>query len=310
MSKSPRIVVLGGGVSSERDVSLQSSKAVFAVLEGRCEAVWIDLQADTVPEGLDPASDVIFPVLHGGYGEDGRLQRDLEAAGFAYVGCDAAASARCMDKRASKEAAAKAGVPIAPAVYFQATAAKPSAEKVWRDLGERPLVIKPQDAGSSVGLYFANSADELSEVFQKLDTGQWMVESKLGGHDVTVGVLNGQPMGVVAIRPKDGGAYDYTNKYTAGRTEYLAPAPFSESLTAALQAAAAAVFQACGGRDFARIDFFLDGDSFVFLEINTIPGLTATSLLPKSARCLGLEFDALVDAMLQPALERFSSRPS
>lgn len=308
MKTEPRIVVLGGGTSPERAVSLESSRAVFTAAQVKYRAQWVDLTSDALPDDLDPARDVVFPVLHGGYGEGGGLQRDLEARGFAFVGCDAASSAHCMDKRASKEAAEAVGVPIAPAVYFAKPDTLPTPERLWAELGSRPIVVKPQADGSSVGLSFANHPDELSRVLDGLSAGAWMAEPKLAGHDVTVGVLQGRAMGVVSIRPKDGGAYDYTNKYTAGRTEYLAPAPFEVDLTRALQRAGEAVFAACGCRDFARVDFFLDGETFVFLEINTIPGLTATSLLPKSALCEGLDFPALVDAMLQPALERFSSR--
>lgn len=305
MSEMPQVVVLGGGASEEREVSLKSSQAVYEVLRARGgEVVWRDLIEETLPGDLDPATSVIFPVLHGGYGEGGPLQAELEAGGFAYVGCDSESSALCLDKRAAKRAVSAAGVPVLSGDFFTAPDTPP-ATRLWHALGRCPMVIKPRLEGSSVGLHFVDSERALGSLLKELPAGEWMIEPKAPGHDVTVGVLDGKAMGVVSIQPKDGGAYDYTNKYTVGRTTYLAPAPFPEEATRRLQWAAEAAFEACGCRDFARVDFFYDRGSFVFLEINTIPGLTATSLLPMSAGCAGLDFAQLVEAMLAPALERF-----
>lgn len=303
----PTIVVLGGGASAERSVSLASSRAVFEALDGKRPVRWLDLTEDALPAGLDPAREVIFPVLHGGYGEGGALQAALAEAGFVFVGCDAEGSACCLDKRAAKDAVAALGVPVLSGDYFTAPDF-PEAERLWRSLGSGPMVVKPRSEGSSVGLYFAESESALAEVLAALPAGDWMVEPKVQGHDVTVGVLHGEALGVVSIRPNDGGAYDFAHKYTAGQTTYLAPAPFPEEWTERLRRDAALAFEACGCRDFARVDFFFHEGSFVFLEINTIPGLTATSLLPMSARCLGYDFPSLVEAMLTPALARFAER--
>lgn len=304
--KGPEIIVLGGGTSAERDVSLASSRAVHAALEKRYPARWHDLREDALPAGLDPAEHVVFPVLHGTFGEDGGIQTLLEQAGFSYAGCDAASSALCMDKRRAKEAAQLVGVPTPPAVYFDHDRA-PSPDFVRDFLGTRRLVVKPLDEGSSVGLSFVASDESLTATMTEITKGRWMIEPHLDGYDVTVGVLGNQALGVVEILPVDGAPYDYAHKYTPGQTEYRYPAPLPEALTEALRTAAVRVFAACGCRDFARVDFFLCENDFTFLEINTIPGLTATSLLPKSARCTGYDFESLVDAMLRPALDRFAA---
>jgi D-alanine-D-alanine ligase len=281
MSDALQIIVLCGGLSSEREVSLRSGKAVAEVLPG---ARLVELTADALPDWLDAAQHVVFPVLHGGWGEDGRAQAELEARGVAFAGCASAANRLCMDKVATKQAMRAAGVPAIPEVAF-AGAAKPTAAALVAALGEH-LVIKPSD---------------LAEI---PPAGQWMAERRLRGREMSIGLLDGRPMGLVEIVPLTG-VYDYQTKYTKGASEYLFPAPIPAELTAAIGEAAARLFAACGCRDFARADVFLEPDGrFYFLEINTMPGMTATSLMPKSASCVGLDFPALVRRMAAPALAR------
>lgn len=301
----PQIVVVGGGTSAERDVSLASSKAVYEALASRRDTLYLDLQEDRLPPKLNPQRHVVFPVLHGTFGEDGGFQLLLEKSGFSYVGCDAASSALCMNKRAVKEIAAKAGIPVAPSHYFTGGMSF-SVEAVFEQLGSSEVVVKPVAEGSSVGLEFADSPASLASIVQRTKFGSWMIEPKLCGSDVTVGVLKGEALGVVEILPKGGGPFDYLHKYTPGMTEYRYPAPFEPVLTEALRAAAVTVFEACECRDFARVDFFMTPEGYRLLEINTIPGLTATSLLPKSASCFGYDFPALIDAMISPAIDRYN----
>ncbi len=300
-----RIVVLGGGPGTEREVSLASAQAVAAALRARHTADLVILDEARLPGSLDPRGDVVFPVIHGTYGEDGVLQTELEAAGFAYAGCDAACSRLCIDKRAAKEAARGAGLRVAPETVVAAGDATDAAAIVERLGGN--LVVKPVAEGSSVGLHLVTGGDELAAVLRALGPGEWMVETRVPGHDITVGVLDGEALGVVEILPS-GGVYDYTRKYTPGSTEYRFPAEIPAPVAAAVRADAAKLFAACGCRDFARIDFILQPDgSHVFLEINTIPGMTATSLLPKSASCLGIGFEELAARMCVGAFARFSS---
>jgi D-alanine-D-alanine ligase len=258
-----------------------------------------------LPAGLDPARHVVFSTLHGTFGEDGSMQRLLDAAGIAYAGCDAVSSALTMDKTRTKQAAASRGVRIGAGVAFDAANA-PTAESLIAQLGEA-VVLKPNDQGSSVGLTINRNRDELAGALARLAPGSWLAERRLVGREFSVGVLRGTAMGVVEIRPKSG-VYDFASKYTVGATEYFAPAPLDAAMTLAAQRAAEAAFAACGCRDYARVDFILVGDTELYLlEINTLPGMKETSLLPMSARCAGLDFTALVRELVLPALGRFSA---
>ncbi len=309
-ASSIRISVLAGGVSSEREVSLGSGAAAAAALARIWPTRLLDVTADALPPGLDPARDIVFSTLHGTFGEDGGMQRLLDAAGVAYAGCDAASSALTMDKAATKRAAASAGVRVAADLTF-AAAARPDADALIAALGTDNVVLKPNDQGSSVGLVLPEGRAALAAALAALAPGAWIAEPRLVGRELSVGVLEGRALGVVEIRPRSG-VYDFASKYTKGATEYFAPAPLPDEATAAVRAAAEAAFAACGCRDYARVDFILiSPDEFYLLEINTLPGMKETSLLPMSARVAGLDFTELVRALVTPAARRFqSSRPS
>lgn len=303
MSTEPEIIVLCGALSPERAVSLRSGAACAAALEKSFSKVrLVVLDENKLPADLDPAKHVVFPVIHGDFGEDGELQKELETRGFAFAGCDSATSALCIDKVATKARVRAAGVPVCPEVAFSGTR-RPRARAITRKLG-RCVVVKPADKGSSVGLHMVSGERALGRVIGRLRKGNWMAEPRLKGRELTVGLLDGKAMGIVEIVPKSGD-YDYRSKYTAGATQYLFPAPLAESVAAAIRADAEKFFAACGCRDFARADvILLPNGKYYFLEVNTIPGLTATSLLPKSASCAGLDFPALVRRMIEPALRR------
>jgi D-alanine-D-alanine ligase len=304
----PTIAVFRGGVSREREVSLGSGAAALAALSRTCTVRDYDVTAAALPAGFDPRTEVVFSTLHGTFGEDGGMQALLEQAGAAFCGCDSAASALCFDKHATKLRVAAAGVPVPRGLEFGA-ASRPTAREVISALGA-DVVLKPRAEGSSVGLAFAEGETAITEALAGITTGQWLCEERIVGRELTVGVLAGRSMAVVEIRP-DSGRFDYTSKYTKGLTRYLCPAPISEAETTAAQKLAEVAFAACGCRDFARLDFMLRADgTVVLLEINTLPGLKETSLLPMSAGAIGLNFDALVDAMLRPAITRFQSKLS
>jgi D-alanine-D-alanine ligase len=299
----PIIAVLAGGTSAEREVSLGSGRASALALARSFPTRLFELTADALPAGLEPARHVVFSTLHGTFGEDGGMQRLLDAAGVHYGGCDAASSALTMDKTRTKQAAAARGVPVVPGLVFDAQH-KPAAEAVVAQLGER-LVVKPNAEGSSVGLGLTATPAELAAKLDSITAGGWLIERRIFGRECSVGVLRGQAMGIVEIRPKSG-VYDFTSKYTKGMTEYLAPAPLGDALTARIQRAAETAFAACGCRDYARVDFMIEGEAEIFLlEINTLPGMKETSLLPMSARCTGLDFTALVRELVSPAIGRF-----
>lgn len=301
----PVVAVLLGGTSSEREVSLGSGRACALALARSFPTCEIDVTADAVPAGLDPRKHVVFSALHGGFGEDGGMQRALEAEGIAYAGCGVAASALTIDKTRTKAAVAAAGVRVASGLAF-AAAQKPAAAAIAAQL-PGPLVLKPNDQGSSVGLYLIGDQAALEAALCEVRTGNWLVEQRISGRELSVGVLHGRAMGVVEIRPKSG-VYDYRSKYTKGLTEYLAPAPLDDGLTRAVQQAAERAFAACGCRDYGRVDFMLSEENIpFFLEINPLPGMKETSLLPMSARCAGMDFTALVREMVGPALQRFQA---
>jgi len=307
-NKNFKIVVLCGAISPEREVSIRSGKAVADALQSIFPETELRvLDENALPPDLDPAHDVIFPVIHGDYGEDGKIQRELENRGFAYAGCDAAACEICIDKTFTKEKLRKAGVPVTRGITFFGKK-RPRARSLVASLG-REIVIKPADKGSSVGLFLLAGTRSAKHALAKIrGNGKWLAEPRLHGRELTVGLLDGIAGGIVEIRPKTG-AYDYKSKYTAGATEYLSPAPLPESLAAAIRADAEKIFATCGCRDFSRVDAILLPDNrWFFLEVNTMPGMTATSLLPKSAATVGLDFPALVRRMIGPAIARFSAK--
>jgi D-alanine-D-alanine ligase len=309
---SPVVAVFAGGTSAEREVSSGSGLACALALARSFPTRFFNVTADALPEGYDPARHVVFSTLHGTFGEDGGMQALLDAAGGAYAGCGAASSRLTMDKTLTKETVAKKGVRVADAVVFDA-GSKPSAADVARRLGVR-VVVKPNNEGSSVGLKVVDDMAGLESALGAVTAGRWLVERRIDGRELSVGVMGGSAMGIVQISPK-GGVYDFASKYTKGMTEYTAPAPLDDKLAATVRAAAESAFAACGCRDYARADFILSAqDVPFFLEINTLPGMKETSLLPMSARCAGLDFTALVREMVLPAVERFrlgiaTSRP-
>jgi D-alanine-D-alanine ligase len=299
----PIIAVLCGGTSAEREVSLGSGQAAAIALARTFPTRRFEVNAEALPAGLDAKKHVVFSTLHGTFGEDGGMQRLLDAAGVIYAGCDAQASELTMDKTRTKQAAAARGVRVADAVVFSADQ-KPTAEAVVARLGES-LVVKPNNEGSSVGLALTATRAELAAKLAAITAGSWLIEPRLIGRELSVGVLGGRAMGVVEIRPKSG-VYDFTSKYTKGLTEYFAPAPLDAADTAAVQRAAETAFAACGCRDYARVDFILTAkDGLFLLEINTLPGMKDTSLLPMSARCGGWDFTGLVRELVMPAVQRF-----
>lgn len=299
----PAIAVFRGGVSLERDVSLDSGRAAYEALRAQFERVEdFVIESREVPARVTGETHVVFSTLHGIFGEDGGMQRLLEQRSIDFAGCDSASSEFCFNKLQTKEKVAAAGVPVAPGVFVRAEDASRAGE-ILAKLGS-PVVVKPNCQGSSVGLAFANDEDSLVAAIALAGEDGSLVEQQIIGREVTVGVLEGKPMGVVEIVPKSG-RFDYASKYTKGFTRYLAPAPLSASITEQLRSHARVAFEVCGCRDFARVDFML-GDQVgpVFLEINTLPGLKETSLLPMSATCEGLDFSALVARMIAPALKR------
>lgn len=299
MARPLNLVVLLGGPSAEREVSLRSGAAVAGALESLEHHV---TRIDPVPGSLRvPAgTDAVFIALHGTYGEDGQVQAELDALGVPYTGCDAAASRIAFDKVLTKQRCLDRGIPTARHFTVESPAAP------WPAGWQAPVVVKPVRQGSSVGLVFVDSVADwpaaLREGFQHGD--EMLVEERIIGREVTVGILGDEALPVVEVRPLEG-VYDYTNKYTSGRTEYLCPAPFSPEVTRRIQQAGVGAFLAVGGRDYGRVDVMVANDRDpVVLEVNTLPGMTETSLLPKAAAAAGISYEQLCQRMIELARQR------
>lgn len=302
---SPVIAALAGGTSPEREVSLGSGKAVALAMAYSHPTQFFTVDRDALPAGLDPARHVVCSTLHGVFGEDGGMQRLLDEAGFAYTGCDARGSDLCFDKWRTRQAVSAMGVAVAPGRHFLASQ-KPTAANLAAELGDQ-VVLKPNRQGSSVGLQIVSSKAGLEIALGGLRQGDWVAEKRILGRELTVGLLRGRAMGIVEIVPKSG-LFDYTSKYTKGLTEYISPAKLSAETAQGVRTAAETAFGSCGCRDYVRIDFMLSAeDELYLLEINTLPGMKETSLLPMSARCVGLDFVALCRELVAPAVDRFQT---
>jgi D-alanine-D-alanine ligase len=299
MNRKLNITVMLGGPSAEREVSLRSGAAVAKALRSLGHAV-TELDPRTPDWNLSAGTEVVFLALHGTYGEDGVVQKQLDSLGVPYTGCDAEASRIAFDKVLTKQSCIQAGVPTAKFVSVHAV-----TEPFPANLS-LPVVVKPSRQGSSVGLEFVEHVEDWPAALAaalKFDF-EVLVEEKIIGRETTVGILDGKALPVVEVRPK-AGSYDYKNKYTAGNTEYFCPADFDAATTKRIQAAALGAFRAVGGRDYARVDVMVRADgSPVVLEVNTLPGMTETSLLPKAAAAGGINFTELCQRMVDLALER------
>jgi len=293
------ITVMLGGPSAEREVSLRSGAAVAQALRRLGHRVnELDPQAPdwVLPKG----TELVFLVLHGTYGEDGTVQERLEGLGVPYTGSGPEASRLAFDKPLSKERFLAAGVPTARFAVIDSPNAR------WPLGWNPPLVLKPARQGSSVGLQFVERVADwhraLAEALRY--DSRVLMEERIAGRETTVGILGGRALPLVEVRPKSG-AYDYQNKYTPGCTEYLCPAPFEEAASARIQAAGCKAFEALGGRDYGRVDVMVrpTGEPVV-LEVNTLPGMTQTSLLPKAAAAAGLSYAQLCQRMVDLALAR------
>lgn len=298
-----KIAVLMGGPSAEREVSLMSGRAVVQALESRGhEVVAIDPKGGevSVPQGVD----AVFLALHGTFGEDGEVQKVLESARIPYTGSGPESSRVAFDKLASKRIFIERGLPTPKfATVNTINACLPT------DLSER-MVVKPICQGSSVGLHFVSHQAEWEKALQdvlKYGT-EALVEACIQGRELTVGIIGNKSCPIVEICPKDKAAYDYEHKYTVGATTYTCPAELSAATTKRCQHVALEAFKALGCESYGRVDILLDGEKPLLLEVNTLPGMTATSLLPMAAAAQGIQFPELCEWMVEDAMLRHSTK--
>jgi D-alanine-D-alanine ligase len=339
-----KVLVLMGGISAERDVSLASGEAIVKALKSAGHKVIAldtakgqNLLPDSgkyIPEGVktkppDVAElekkgkelalkaidsfdfsevDVIFLALHGGQGEDGTIQALLDLTGKPYTGSGVLASALAMNKAMSKKIFEREGI-LTPEWFLvedsDLSDLSKIEDRIEKSLGF-PCVVKPNDQGSTVGLTIVNEKSELKKAFDfaKKYSTQFLVEKYIPGRELTVGILGDQALPVVEIVPEHG-IYDYECKYTTGKSKYIAPAEIPEEKSKEIQSIGLKAFRALGCEGYARVDFrFGEDDRFYCLEVNTLPGMTAHSLVPKAAKALGIDFPVLVDRIARLALRK------
>ncbi|ADO83623.1 D-alanine--D-alanine ligase [Ilyobacter polytropus] len=283
-----KIAVFMGGVSSEREISLRTGKAILeSLIRQGYDAYGVDLKEDNLLTAFtENEYDLAYLALHGEFGEDGRIQAVLDIIKKPYTGSGVTPSAIAMDKNMTKIIAEKAGIRI---------------PKSYRDKSEIisfPVVVKPTTEGSSVGLYICNSIEEVEKAEKNLMGKSLLIEEFVSGEELTVGVLNGEPLGVLKISPKSG-LYDFQSKYTVGMTEYEYPAKVSPKVYEEAMIFSKKIHQELGLSGVSRSDFILKDDKIYFLEVNTCPGMTETSLVPKLATLKGYTFDDLVKKIIQ-----------
>lgn len=300
-----RIGVIMGGCSSEREISLKSGRAVLKALQDKGLNVFgLDVQKETEEEirrlVLKDPLDVVFVAMHGGFGEDGRLQAILEKIGVDYTGPGKDASERAMDKIVSRKFFRQAGLHVPPCVILKKNQALPFLSR-WMSY---PRVVKPAAEGSSIGISFVKNSkglrSALEEAFRYGEAV--LMEEFIAGRELTVSVLDARPLPVVEIKPKKG-FFDFESKYQKGMTEYLVPAPLDKDLADKVQKAAVAAYHTLGCRHQSRVDVILRGSTPYILEVNTIPGMTETSLFPKAAAAAGMEFGDLCCRLIEMAIQ-------
>jgi D-alanine-D-alanine ligase len=301
-----RVAVLKGGRSLERQVSLKSGARVEDALErlGH-EVIPIDVGHDLVARLRETAPDAAFICLHGRDGEDGTVQELLEIVGVPYTGSGVSACMRCADKVVAKHAMRDAGVPTPDFFAFSETAFKQlGAADTLPAIEERlgfPVVVKPADQGSALGIRFAPDAGAVPAALvaafsysQKV-----LLEHAVDGRELAVSILGDDPLPIVEAIPIGEDFYDFEARYEIGRTEFVCPADLGADVTERVHALALEVHRLLGCRGLSRVDLMLDRDGAPWvLEVNTVPGMTETSLLPQAADAAGVDFDALVDRIL------------
>jgi D-alanine-D-alanine ligase len=333
-----KIAVLLGGTSAERDVSLVTGRGIAKALSDKghrvtaidCafgDQVITDWEVDsneiirvdhsdiekrkaeldknllkTLDYLIQEKFDVTFIALHGGYGENGQLQAGLDLIKMPYTGSQALSSGLGMDKNLSKILFQDVGVPTAP--WLLITRETAFDKKAIENLG-LPVVIKPNDQGSTVGLTIVKKAEEMEPAIEKaFRFGKTVLAEKfIPGREMTVSMLDGKPLPVIEIIPEHG-IYDYECKYQKGKSQYVVPAQISETVTESLQNFAIKAYQVLDCRHYARVDFRLQDNTLPFcLEVNTLPGMTPTSLVPKAAKAMGISFPDLVEKITYLAIQ-------
>jgi len=305
-----KVAVLLGGVGEERDISVQSGRCVAEALEqANFNVVTYDISPDRMDILQDGSIDVFFVALHGEFGEDGQLQQILEEKSLVYTGSGPKASRLAFDKMAGKKAFAEAGLVTPKAITFDDEIGAKEFERELLQLGER-FVVKPVRQGSTIGVTMADDVNSALAAARQCSSrfGDCMIEEFVRGREVTVGILDEHALPIIEIRAKSG-FYDYQAKYLDEKTEYLFDTIDDVAVSANIKAAALDCFGALGCRHFARVDFILGDNDIVYaLEVNTIPGFTSHSLVPKAAAKTGLLMSDLCKKIVELAYSPLVTR--
>jgi D-alanine-D-alanine ligase len=313
INKKTRVAVLCGGLSNEREVSLRSGNNCLAALKrlGYENAILVDVGKDLSEVLQSKQIEAAFMALHGRYGEDGAVQGLLELIGIPYTGSGVLSSALAMSKSLTKNLLKACGVPSAPTIVITERE-RAKIDEILQGLDWLPVMVKPLNEGSSVGVLKVVDASEIkSRVVETLDTyGGVLLEKYITGQEITIGVLEEPPqqrngkdiwaLPILELRPKSkAGFYDYEAKYTKGMTEFILPAELSPEVTKTCQELAVTTFRALNCSGYARVDMIVspEGQPYV-LEVNTLPGMTDTSDLPAMAQEAGMSYDQLVERIL------------
>lgn len=301
-----KIAVLMGGTSSEREISLKTGRAIEKALRSQgLQVTGIDADNQLATKLLAEKVDLAFLALHGKYGEDGSVQGLLEVMGIPYTGSGVLASALAFHKAKTKAVLGFHHIPTPQFAVLTQTDFVSHPGKIKELVWQYPIVVKPCEEGSTFGVSLVRSPDELEVACNHAFRygKEALIEDYISGQEVTVGILGDQALPVVEVIPLSG-FYDYESKYTVGKTEYVVPARLEEKLYQQLQRWGLCTHRALGCKGVSRVDIRIDqqGNPFV-LEVNTIPGMTETSLLPKAARVAGISFEELVKRILVLALE-------
>jgi len=312
-----KVAVLKGGRSLERQVSLRSGARVEdALIALGHEVLALDAGQELVASLKAEPPDVAFIALHGPGGEDGTVQELLEILGIPYTGSGVAACIRSMDKVLAKHELRAAGIPTPDWFAFNATAfrelgAADTLAEIHAQL-EFPLVVKPAAQGSSLGVRFAASSEEvpgaLLGAFSYDD--RVLLERHASGREIAVSLLDGEPLPAVEALPKEEDRFDYEARYEIGRTEYVCPAEISSADAGDVREVASRTYATLGCAGFARVDLILTEAGPQVLEVNAIPGLTDTSLTPMAAEAAGIGFEELCERIVALALDRSGSVPA
>jgi D-alanine-D-alanine ligase len=304
-----KIAVLYGGISAEREVSLSSGKGIIKALEANGhDVVGIDFHPDRLEELLALDVDLVYIGLHGRYGEDGKVQALLDMLNIKYVGSGVAGSALAMDKAKSKLFFEREGTRVAKQHVLYKHSYDQQATKIEIPY---PIVVKPNQEGSTIGITFAENEEELFngiEAAFELDETV-LLEEFIKGREVTVAVMGNKgkekALPVVEIVPKNK-YYDYEAKYAVGMSEHIVPARLTDEQTNYVKKHAVLAHQSLGCDIYSRVDFIIpdDGGDPVILEVNTLPGMTPTSLYPDAAREIGLSYDQMIETFIQLSLNR------